>query len=494
VLVVLQYPDFLRLFGDAVDTLRARGVEVVLAFDKPGKNEQSVARAAEGGPIEWTAWAPGDWQPLLEELGCLVDYMRFMAPEFAAKQYLRRRMDKYLPERFARLRSRPMLPKMAITLAHGAARLIEAATPADSGHADLLRRVRPDAVIVSPVILRGRGSARQTQMVKTARRLGIPVAIAVGSWDHLSSKGLLRVRPDRLLVWNRVQRDEAVRDHAISAASVAITGAHPWQRWFEMRPTIDRAAFAEIVGLPADTGYVLYAGSSRGIAAPEAELAFVGQWLRALRSAADERLRRIGVLIRPHPGNREHWINATFDGLGPVVVWPTGARNVYMAEADAHSYYHSICFSEAVVGINTSAMIEATIIGRPVFSIRQPNVAQAETTHFEYLTPAGGGSTVVANSFDEHAVQLSDVLAHPAKLAAAREQFLRGFIRPLDPQTQPLDCFADAVEALMRLPRRARAIPLWLRPVRAAARRLAAAMAASTASTQTPDPLTSRRP
>jgi len=217
VLVVLQYPDYLRLFGDAVEALRARGVDVVLAFDKPGKSEQAVTRAAAGGPIEWTTWAPGEWQVLLEELGCVLDYMRFMTPEFAGKRYLRRRMEKYLPERFSRLRSIDRLPKLAVTLAHGAVRLLESVTPEDAGHAELLRRVEPDAVIVSPVILRGRGSARQTQMVKTARRLGIPVAIAVGSWDHLSSKGLLRVRPDRLLVWNGAQRDEAACAQGVDA-------------------------------------------------------------------------------------------------------------------------------------------------------------------------------------------------------------------------------------------------------------------------------------
>jgi hypothetical protein len=286
-----------------------------------------------------------------------------------------------------------------------------------------------------------------------------------------------------------VQREEAVRYHRVPPSSVTITGAYPWQCWFEMQPTLDREAFAAIAGLPAGVPYVLYVGSSRGIAAPEAELAFVRGWLTALRSSPDPALREAAVLVRPHPGNREHWLDARFDGLGPVVVWPAGPRPVFMRDEDIQAYYHSIRFSEAVVGINTSAMIEATIIGRPVFSIRQPNLAQAETVHFEYLTPASGGSTVVADSFGEHAEQLARVLREPVRLAAAREHFVRAFIKPPELDRMPLDCFADAVEALMRLPHRPRHVPLWLRPVRAAARRVARQMAASVKPAQLTKPV-----
>jgi hypothetical protein len=478
VLFVLQYPDYLRLFGDAVCALRARGVDVVLAFDKPGKNPESMTRALALAHVERTAWEPGEWQVLLEDLGCVVDYMRFMTPAFAGKQYLRRRMEKYLPERFSRLQQIRRLPGAVAKLAHRGARFLESLTPEDDAQTELLRRVQPDALIVSPVILRGRGSARQTQLVKTARRLGIPAAIAVGSWDHLSSKGLLRVRPDRLLVWNGVQRDEAIRYHGVDPATVTVTGAYPWQCWFEMQPTIDAGTFVAAAGLPPGVPYVLYVGSSRGIATPDAELAFVQRWLRSLRSSAVPALQRIAVLIRPHPGNWEHWEDARLDGLGPVAVWPRGARAVFMRQGDVAAYYHSIRYSEAVVGINTSAMIEATIIGRPVLSIRQPGVAQAETVHFEYLTPAAGGSTVVADSFEEHVSQLAAILRDPSRLDESRAAFVRAFIRPVELRGLPLDCFADAVEELMGERRRPQPTPVWLEPVRAAVRRLAILLAA----------------
>ena len=56
-------------------------------------------------------------------------------------------------------------------------------------------------------------------------------------------------------------------------------------------------------------------------------------------------------------------------------------------------FFDSIYHSAAVVGINTSAMIEAAIIGRPVFSMLAEEFAgtQEGTIHFHHLLPENGG-------------------------------------------------------------------------------------------------------
>ncbi len=46
----------------------------------------------------------------------------------------------------------------------------------------------------------------------------------VRSWDNLTSKGLIRVIPDRLIVWNEIVRDEAIRFHDIKKDNIVIVG------------------------------------------------------------------------------------------------------------------------------------------------------------------------------------------------------------------------------------------------------------------------------
>ncbi len=48
--------------------------------------------------------------------------------------------------------------------------------------------------------------------------------------------------------------------------------------------------------------YVLYVCSSPFVTAhSQSEVSLVTRWIEALRSSGDERLRRVGVLVRPHP-------------------------------------------------------------------------------------------------------------------------------------------------------------------------------------------------
>ena len=43
------------------------------------------------------------------------------------------------------------------------------------------------------------------RQLRSARACGGRTAVAIGSWDHLSSKGRISELPDRVLVWNDTQ-------------------------------------------------------------------------------------------------------------------------------------------------------------------------------------------------------------------------------------------------------------------------------------------------
>jgi hypothetical protein len=70
-------------------------------------------------------------------------------------------------------------------------------------------------------------------------------------------------------------------------------------------------------------------------------------------------------------------------------------------------YFDSLYHSAAVAGLNTSAFIEAGILGRPVHTILLPEwyESQMGTVHFRYLFEAGGGLLTSATSYDEHLAQ-----------------------------------------------------------------------------------------
>src|SRR5262245_48747025 len=74
----------------------------------------------------------GPWRQPLIELGCTVDYVRFLSRR-EGTPYLRGRMDKYLPHRAAWLRSASTWPHWLVRLVARTGKLIERAVPVDSG-------------------------------------------------------------------------------------------------------------------------------------------------------------------------------------------------------------------------------------------------------------------------------------------------------------------------------------------------------------------------
>ena len=70
------------------------------------------------------------------------------------------------------------------------------------------REQAPDVVLITPLVDLG---SPQIDHYMSARALGLRTVLCVGSWDHLSSKSVLRAIPDLVTVWNDTQKREAYR-------------------------------------------------------------------------------------------------------------------------------------------------------------------------------------------------------------------------------------------------------------------------------------------
>src|SRR5262249_50829853 len=151
------------------------------------------------------------------------------------------------------------------------------------------------------------------------------------------------------------------------------------------------------VGLSADRPFLLYVCSSPFIAPSEVES--IERWIRALRTSSDPALREAGILVRPHPQNAKQWLKADLSSYPDVVVWPRAGANPIDSTSRA-DFFDSLFHSAAVVGVNTSAQIEAAIVGRPVYTVLLPEFAatQEGTLHFHHLANDERGLLHVARS------------------------------------------------------------------------------------------------
>jgi hypothetical protein len=454
ILFSMRHSGALRNFSSTIAELAARGHQVHLAFMVPEKGgdprliEQLTAHpnvTAEGTPPVKRP-APRPWLALARSVRNGRDYVRFRTPAFASATALRERAGTKVPGPFRTVMDLPLVRSPRGTgMVAAAIAAIERTIPPDADVLAYLQQQRPDVLLVSPLIDL---TSDQGEYVKAARALGIPTAMCLHSWDNLTTKGLIGVQPDRVFVWNEPLKREAVDMHGCAPGQVEVTGAPVYDQWFDRQPSLTRDAFCATVGLPSGRPFLLYLCSSPFIS--RGEEVVVKQWLAALRAAADPRLRDIGVLVRPHPRNKlEVWSNLDLRAFGNVVVWPTSGSNPVDADT-RNGYFNSLFHAAACIGINTSAQIEAAIVGRPVFTFRVPQYAatQEGTLHFHYLLAENGGPVRVAETLDAHVASLAQALDGGEGEARRLRAFVETFVRPCGLDRPATGQLANAIEAL----------------------------------------------
>jgi hypothetical protein len=477
VLFQVTATTFLRHFTDVVLTLAARGHAVRVAHSENPPDLPPPAALKDNPRISFVdAPAAGDGpsRAALTEVRALRDYLVYLHGAHDAAPKLRgralrkaiktlsgdthRHLGIECPHCHHAIEDDSLVQALRARYPLGPAGLaerlatIEAAVPADGRVEAFLRKERPDVVVVTPLIWIG---SQQAEYVKSAQALGIPVAYAVFSWDNLSTKGAVHVQPDRVLVWNDRQKQEAMGLHRVPEERVVVTGAPRFDRFFAMTPQTSRTQFCEANSLDPAQPIVTYLCSSEFVA--EVEREFVMRWADEVRR--HPALAACNIVIRPHPRYKAQW--KKFDTGHPRVAVALPA-----SISTDQSLFDTMHHSAAVVGLNTSAQLEAGIVGRPVLTILAPEFAggQAGTLHFRYLLKEEGGFVDVAQDFEQHRAQLADAVAGRYDAAQIR-RFIDGFLRPLGRDRAVSPIMADTIEALARKDRRSW-WPGWRRGLR----------------------------
>jgi hypothetical protein len=180
------------------------------------------------------------------------------------------------------------------------------------------------------------------------------------------------------------------------------------------------------------------------------EADYCRRWIEAVRGSDEPALRTASILIRPHPKRVEEWRTGDFSDLEDVVVWPENVE--FPAEqATRADYFDSIYHSAVAFGINTTALIEAGIIGKAVHTITVPEFASSQggVLHFRYLREIGGGLVQVSETLDENVRRLGDVVAgRDTEGEEAARRFTELFVRPNGVQVPATPVFVDSVEEL----------------------------------------------
>lgn len=464
----MQHAGFVRYFESALQHLNARGHRVIVVFqtDRDKLDEQAAAheslRRAGSVEVEYVQEARhGVRDDFVAAARSIRDALRYQGPAYRQAPLLRIRAERFLPGLVRGLVRACGSTRLLATLVDRLCRLVERTTSAPTAITAWCAAAAPDVLMTSPAINFG---SSQPDFFKAAQQRSIPTIAAIPSWDNLTTKGALAWMPDRMLVWNEAMRREALAFHAVPPERVTLTGATVFEPWFGWTPWRSREEFYRAVGLPDEAPYVLYLGSSAFLAPAEVE--FAERWVAAIRSSEDPGIAGLSILIRPHPTNVRPWNSADLKQFGRLSVWPRVTAHPG-EDRFRRDLFDSLYHCAAVVGMNTSAQIEAAILGKPVLSVRLAGFerSQTETLHFDHLA---SGLVLMADGFVDHIAQLRGVLDDPNDAATRSQRFVDEFVRPPAMYRSASEAFVAAVEeAAEAVPARV-AVPAWAPLVRVA--------------------------
>ena len=432
VLFISSDPGRLRYFEGPLEELARRGHRVHVGIERlreriPAQLRFITELSEAHDNVSFAATGKSrrtGWTALGRQLRLALDHVHYLQPQFRDAPEFRARSREDAPLLVQRLTDRRVMRSgLGLRVLGRVLGALERAVPPAPHCAAVIEEFQPDIVLVTPYVWFG---SPQTDWVRAGKRLGVRTGACMFSWDNLTSKGSIRELPDMVAVWNRVQTTEAAELHGVPADRIVMTGAQNWDHWFEWEPSTDRSEFCARVGLDASRPLILFLESSgyRGGAGW-----FVKDWVEAVRRSGDQRVREAGILVRPHPQVADAG-SSRLEGMENVSVWPPGGE-VPLDAASRRNFFDSLYHADAVVGVNTSAFIEAAIVDRPALTVLLPELEfmQGNTVHFRHLLASNDGPLRVARSIEEHVDQLAGAIAADRTGPAAR-RFVETFVRP----------------------------------------------------------------
>lgn len=429
-----------------IRALLARGFTMVAAFD-PSPRELNSAAVQELDEFarnhQGFSWIRGVRRGgiskyILRTVRETLNYRRFLLLPVRMPFY-ESLCFKFLPRLLQRtLRAFPFAASLLAGRPVGVLlRGIEWCAPSAPGILKQIGDVRPCAVLVA---FRNRpSSSPDLDYIKAARSLRIPTVVPTPSWDNLSSKGLLQIQPDLLLVWNEEQVLEALEHHGISRAKINMVGAYQFDDWRARGlPRQTRAAFLQNAGIPSEHNYILYLGSG---AVTGDSPAVIDELRRGLDESGDKHLMNLWLIVRPAPNNFK-----IFDGYhrDRVVLFP--AQPVSLStEEGIELFLSSVSYALATVTIHTTGIIDAMLKGVPGMVILRPEYrALQHAEHFAHLLARGAVETVRDGATFARTVR--ELMAGNDARRAAREAFIREYIFPRGAERSAGEYAALAIE------------------------------------------------
>lgn len=429
VLYMMRTPGYLRFHRSVLEELSKLGCRITVLFDRNASQDaDKILRLPdkqeypEGVEVDWALPGAAKHSRILRAVRNIRSYRRFLKVTGQGVFY-KERWIKFLPA-FLQF-SISLAPRLSDTILKFSAsglvlKAIERLIPVHRGVKEEFLKRRVEVAVFA--FRNMPAHASDVEYFKAAKKLGIPTVVLVSSWDSLTTKGLIPFEPERLLVWNERQINEAIGHHGINPSRIKVMGAYQFDDWFAFDKPSARSEFCRKFGLDAACPFILYIAS--GIITGD-NIGVVEEIDEMLMNCGDEELKRLQIVVRPPLDSTREFGVSLKKG---IVTVPRSYKNLSQSES-RELFFDCVYHSVGVLALHTTGIIDALAKGKPgIVYLRAEQCKVQKAEHFTQLLKSGAVETVGGAAQLCRGVKL--LLEGVDERREAREKFLRDCLRP----------------------------------------------------------------
>jgi len=300
----------------------------------------------------------------------------------------------------------------------------------DNRYAAFFEKYKPD-LIFSPRI----DSTLDSSFLRHARRRKIMTIGMISAWDNITySKYPFRVLPDKLIAYNEIIKNEAVRYLDIKRENIYVSGWPHFDHYVKNK-RISREVFCLKLNIPLPKKIILFASNGRSGVTEWQVLAMLDQAIGNRQIKGD-----VIILVRHHPaadlirGGVEYSDNIVFDNS--KTLFREGGRSFSeILIKDMDHLADTLFYSEVMISTCSTMSIDAAVFDKPIINLafdgwekkpfHQSIVSAYRPNHAHYQPIIKTGGVKIAYSLTELIGFINLYLENPSLDSAGRQMIVR---------------------------------------------------------------------
>ena len=323
-------------------------------------------------------------------------------------------------------------------------RLLDRLVAIDPAAASLLEKYKPDLIIIPDIVF-----PPDRVFLRAAKRLGYFVIGMIRSWDNLTSKGVIQILPDKLMVHTTIMKQEAVRYAGMPERDIAVTGIPAYDMFFK-KSAVSHDDFLRSLGIPPERRVILCAPFLYSFTGSAAVI--VNGLIQAIERGTLPADLHLIVRYRPAtPDFPEGAVKASdhmtitrpCEYFFPVKNIQSPTEDWEFSKKDLDLLQHSLYYSDVTINVMSTLSIDAAIYDKPVINVRfeadpacppwQRHDIFTPFVHYRELEETGG--IRMAWSMEELIHRINEYLKNPALDREGRSRIVKEQVEFTDGQS-----------------------------------------------------------